>query len=220
MRKLLCLVLGCMLLCASFGALAEVSPTEAPTVVRGVKWGMTAEEIIALEGREPDRQETDSEGNPRVTFDNVTAGGLPATVFYTFNEAGGCYLITYNLRYLFQSVDMEDYNIFTEDYTSLKKALITKYGEPTLNEENWEEGTNGENPAQVRLTAANERLSGKTEFETENVHIYLAMMGSPSGEEAYRVYLLLEYSETIPAEPIATSEPTAPPRTVVLDGTL
>jgi hypothetical protein len=213
MKKLLCLVLGCVLLCASFGALAEASPTptEAPTVVRGVKWGMTAEEIIALEGREPDQRESEW-----IVFENVTAGGWPASVGYEFNEAGTCCTISYT----FDDVDTKDYNVYIEDYSSLKKALITKYGEPVLDEEIWDESTYNENPAQYGIAVASGELTCQTEFETENTHITLLLWGYAAGEDSHYLYILLEYGETTPSELTMLPESAPTARVVVLDSTL
>ncbi|MDR0897304.1 MAG: hypothetical protein LBN04_05550 [Oscillospiraceae bacterium] len=205
MKKLLCLVLGCALLCASFGALGEVAPTEAPTVVRGVKWGMTAEEIVALEGREPDFRETNSDGSIWLVFENVTAGGLPASVGYELNEAGTCCFISYT----FDDVDTEDYNVYIEDYKNLENALVIKYGQPVLDAEGWYDSAYRENPVLQGLAVAKGDLVYQTNFKTENTRIALVLWGYALGEDSYYMDMSLAYVET-----------TIPPRTIVLDDTL
>jgi hypothetical protein len=209
MKKLLCLVLGCVLLCASFGAIAEVAPTEAPTVVRGVKWGMTAEEIIALEGREPDLR-----GDDTLIFQFTKVGELLADLTYGLDEDGTCVGVVYNFINDYEA----NYDGYIADYISLNDALTRKYGKPILDEEIWLANTYRKNPAQYGLAIAAGELEYRAEFETEDTHITLQLNGRLSSYGSSYIYLRILYMDKafeVSLEPTPMPETLGTPRRTV-----
>ena len=129
MKKIFSLFLIAMLLLACLPALAEDAP--AFSFRGGLTWGMTADQVIAIEGVEPDAAEEYSHHISKLVFHNRTVSAYTCTITYWFVDGGLAQseiLLDENWNYL----EFKQPQIVTD----LSLALSTVYGE-TINEENY-----------------------------------------------------------------------------------
>ncbi len=115
MKKIVSLLLSLMIfVCFSCSASAE-----AFTIHNGTTFGMTEEEVFALEKEHGfSREDSDTYG-PNVK--GKVAGFEDSTVYYGFNSDGKLVSVTYNIG--------QDSN--TSRYNTIYDGLQSKYGNPT-----------------------------------------------------------------------------------------
>ncbi len=153
------------------------------SIRNGVTFGMSQEEVIQIEGREPDiRDETG------LIFDNQTAGGLKASIFYS-TEKNQVQAIMYVVEEKHTQNDG-----YIEDYESLKASLSEKYGKPTFETLDWDGDATKYDPqdygdalvaGDVRYLAqwkgSNVQINLFLDNDDGNIEIILAYM-PPKGE--------------------------------------
>lgn len=152
-------------------------PADEPDF-RSSMWGMTREEVIALEGM-PD---TDEDG--RLSYD-VNLGGIPGYAVFVFE---GGYLM--KTQYVL-TPQHPDANAYVEDFQRLRSALAGKYGE-AAQEERWREGS-GKRPALMGDAVAQGMLTLDDNWETDRT-VYNHWLYGGEGN----VYHLIQYAARVP----------------------
>lgn len=186
-RWLLLLLVITVLATGTVGYASE----EAPEVLRGIKWGMSPDEIIAIEGIAP----TDDSNDEVIGFPDVKGGGLSAFLLYYFNEDLECYKATY----VFREKHSND-NDYIADYDKLNKALTEKYGAPTAQDVIWKNDLFKDSVKDHGLAVSAGHVVYYTNFETEGTAINQMLIG-----DNYTINHYLTYTSTTVA-PMATQE--------------
>jgi hypothetical protein len=194
MKKLFALLLSCALLVAGIPALAEEpAPTTAPpSAPRGISWGMTADEIIAVEG---DKTIT-AQGDDLLVYDGLSVSGLDAAAVYSFNSAGECY----QLMYLFSEAHSDD-NAYIRDFDKLTEALTGIYGEPTNSGQIWYNELFKADASRYGLAVSAGHLRYISIFETEHVKITNHLHG-----DNYTITHVLQYASKTVAPKTTTPD--------------
>ena len=140
MKKLVSLLLAALMLLCCCSALAEEAvsapeatpipeptPVPAPFVFRGgLTWGMSAEEVIAIEGVAPNDTLNYSYHITKLVFYNRPVSSFNCTVTYWFYD-GGLAQAQMQLCHSKTSIFFED----PEEVVTMRNALTYAYGKPT-----------------------------------------------------------------------------------------
>lgn len=141
MKKLVSVLLAALMLLCCGAAMAEAS---APFSFRGgLTWGMTAEEVIAIEGVQPAKTEEYSYHITKLVFEDRQVSNYNCTITYWFVD-GGLQQSQITLENTWNYLQYPQPAIIDE----MGNALSYAYGEPAA-EENADE----------RLTAAFEAIT-------------------------------------------------------------
>ena len=130
-------------------------------------WNMSMDEVIASEGKAPDYR-----FDAALAYDGKTFAELPCTAYYLF-ESGALA----RGEYVFD-IEHEDSNQYIEDFSKLKTALTSLYGEPSSDQEIWTDERFKDSPEDYGLSVAYGYLSYATEWSGENRDIVLRLDGS------------------------------------------
>lgn len=103
----------------------------APIKFRGLEWGMTREQVKQSEGLTDEVPYYESDWLINV-FDSTVAGKDAFCLFYFSQETGGLDRGHYIL-----SEEHGNNQLYYMDFTDLYEALVSIYGEPTLNADQW-----------------------------------------------------------------------------------
>ena len=144
---------------------------------RKAKWGMTKEQVKALEDAKPAYEEASG-----LLYTNQTVAGLPATVIYNFNNdalAWGGYRI---------DTVHTNKNLYIDDYNNLKEKLSSIYGDPYIDEVTWDNDLFKDDPANYGLSVSIGYTSYIASWKTSRTVIILALNG-----DNYEVRLTLFY---------------------------
>lgn len=129
MKKIVAAILAALLLLTCLPALAE---TPAFTFRGGMTWGMTPEQVIAIEGATPYATEAYSHHITKVVFHNRAVSAYNCTITYWFVDGG----LAMSEIVLEDSWNHLEYKT-PQTVTDLSNALSTVYGtaitEDTLN---------------------------------------------------------------------------------------
>lgn len=94
------------------------------------RWGDSIEQVIAVEGKPT--HETDEGSYPYGIGYLREVEGLDALLGYYFKD-NGLWCVLYELQ-----EEHSNETLFIDDYNTLKNALTAKYGEPYIDNENWD----------------------------------------------------------------------------------
>ncbi len=129
MRKMLCLLLGLLLMCPCALSENDTSSTPAEEATgfvfrNGVTWGMTLEEVQAQEGREADTTEPFTDYVTASVYYRVPVSRYTANSLYYLFAEGALFLTNYEIALDLLASDAER----DADYTYLTNALSSLYG--------------------------------------------------------------------------------------------
>lgn len=111
-------------------AIAFATSEEEEYDVRTSNWGDSVEDVKAKEG-DPVAENEFSNGDTLLVY-KTTAVGLDVTIIYKFGEAGLSSVI-----YGFNE-EHSNASLYILDYEKFRTALTNKYGEPTFDNEIWD----------------------------------------------------------------------------------
>ena len=116
--------LACLLLALALCACAACASADAFELRNGIRFGMTAGEIIEKEGRAPDYDTTPE----FISYRGVEAEGYPDSIVeYHFDENG-------KLNYVYMSLhEGQKASVLEKDYKAVTKAFTGLYGKPLGN---------------------------------------------------------------------------------------
>lgn len=148
---------------------------------RKTHWGMSKEDVIHTEGKEPETDMINVEGfNNVVYFDHLL--GKSVGVIYHFVQ-GQLFASRYQL--------MEEHSNtldYITDFEDFKQALVQKYGEPKKQETNWKNDLMKESPQKYGLAIITGDLEKFVYWETETTSIILQLKG-----ENYEINCAIRY---------------------------
>ena len=111
---------------------AAGSENEAAPDFRSVRWGMTEEEVKALEGSDVAVSGKVDGKNAWYIGYTTTLMGNNVILAYYFGPDG-----LYEADYIWQE-DHSNENLYISDYNEVKKELTKKYGSPQFDDEMWD----------------------------------------------------------------------------------
>lgn len=139
---------------------------------RNATWGMTMDEVIESEGKDPDLQDKEMVG-----YHDVKLGTISTLLYYKFEDNSlyaGLYLSdevhTNTLKYL-------------DDYNSMKDLYIEKYSEPSKDEVVWSDKTFSDDIAYSLMFGYVEYF---TVFTENNTNILFHMNGD-NGDVSFSI---------------------------------
>ena len=162
------------------------SPAESFSFRNGVAGGMTAEEVIAAEGRSPYTQEGDL-----LLYNEENVAGLSASLSYQFRNGK---LVA--ALYVFETKGALDLSSIA-DFEATNTALASKYGVAATDETLWLNDLFQGNPAAQGMAVAIGHLVYHAAWAVQDVAIDHVL----SGEEN-QVYHTLTYTFPIPEEAV------------------
>ncbi len=178
MKKALVILMAFLFAALVFGCSSAVSDTDdgimqtttpeikTGTDFRNAAWGMSADEVIATEGHQPDDKEKDA-----ILYTDKEVAGLDAAVLFQFNSdqlISGSYII--------KEVHTNE-NAYIDDYNQLKEALISKYGEPTVDQIVWKDELYKDDPSEYGFAVSLGDLIYATSWPTQTGEIGLVLSG-------------------------------------------
>ena len=144
---------------------------------RNATWGISANQVRALEEGEPIHDKDDVIGY------SASVVGLDCWAAYIFVEdklVRGRYVINETHSNL---------NVFINDFDNLKHALSKKYSQPSFDNKNWRNDLYQDDFAKWGFAISLGHLVYAASWETEDTKIYLSLTG-----ENYKTSLLIEYA--------------------------
>lgn len=150
--------------------LAAVVLSEAIGDFRKTSWGMTRQEVEALEGDPYTTGTVEALKNVEYIAYKTTFIGLDALLAYYFSPDG-----LYGTRYILQEPHNNG-DLYIEDYKKIQDALTEKYGSPYVDEENWDNTTHKNYYADDKGDALSlGYLAYETTYATLKTCIFLSM---------------------------------------------
>lgn len=151
---------------------------------RNARWGMSPEEVVTAEGREPDRRDQEA------LYYATSFGGQDAVAVYFFTDGAlSSAAYTFDVSYL-------NPMSYVRDFLRLKEELEAEYGTPTSDRNIWrdtflrgflDEGT----AVEMGL------LTKVADWKTPETEIRLWLSG-----QSLRVNLMIYYKSMIPEHPV------------------
>jgi len=147
------------------------SPTPTPIVVenpdfRNVKWGMSLEEVISIEG------EPDDSGDTGLLYLDVDVAGFNPSLLYEFNDEGklytGCYFFNH---------PHTNKNDYIYEYNTLFKKLTSIYGDAIEDREVWKNDLFRDDPSEWGFAVSAGHLAKLARWETDTTRITLILTG-------------------------------------------
>lgn len=120
MKRILALALSLMLLCCGFAEVAEEAAEPSEFEIRGLKWGMSREEVASVIGEPDDEAELPDSGVSVMGYEQVPVSKFVADMMICGLVNGQLHAVLYELW------DVKEQSGI--DY--LTRALSGKYGEP------------------------------------------------------------------------------------------
>lgn len=156
---------------------------------RNTRWGMTAEEVKATD---PGLEFIDSDGT--LIVENVKVAGLTAATLFSFDNNG----VLYQGGYVFTH-EHSNATDFVDDYYTLQKQLVSKYGEPTLDEVKWKNDLLKDDPQNYGVAVSTGQLEYNTIIESGGTKIILRLSGDNYDITLALVYQNMNHAEEGPA---------------------
>ena len=148
---------------------ADPTPNSLPTDVRNARWGMTKDEVKAVEKENIiDEEETDILFNGRVS-------NKDCNILYSFNDKGELYRVAL----LFEEAHTNP-NRYISDYNTIKEGLIEKYGKPELPTDSfWDGGERlyKDNPSDYGMAVLMGYLQYLSTWDNKKTSISLSLRG-------------------------------------------
>lgn len=155
---------------------------------RKVKWGMSKEEVKAIEGGDAEESENSLTYATEITGEEALLG-------YEFIDnklvKGGIYIIG----------DYPNDLLSISKYNKLKKVLTNRYGEPYEDDNFWFNDLFKDNPKNYGLAVSSEHLIYRSEFETDNTKVQMTLFG-----KNYRPIIGIKYESIKDGEAIKQKE--------------
>jgi len=160
------------------------TPTPAPTPIpdadfRNITWGMSRNEVITSEGKEPSRVGSDGD-----YYDGLEIMGFPVTLGYTYNGdkvSSGVYFFDQ------QHTNKTDY---VDDYKNIKEALVSKYGQPAEDNEIWKDDLYKDSPGDYGMAVSAGHLAYYTKWNTATTEIIALLSG-----DNFNISLFIRYKD-------------------------
>lgn len=150
---------------------------------RSVRWGMTEEEVKAVEGGIPDYSgKLDGRNARYIGYDSTLMGNKVILAFY-FGPDG-----LYEARYIWAESHSND-SLYITDYNSVRSQLTKKYGSPWLDKESWDTTSHQKNYSDDKGRALSYGyLSYETDYNTPRTNITMHMSA-----DNYNVSFIIYY---------------------------
>lgn len=180
MQKMKISVVSLIVGCVALSVLAADAP--APDF-RKVTWGMTRDEVIAIEGEPPaDLTADDSIGYP------VKVMSLDMLLLYSF-------LDDTLVKSAYALVETHsNQNTYLDDYAAIKTALTEKYGEPTADQQNFKDELYRDRKDKWGQGVSMGAMTYRTTWQTDRTDIITFMSG-----DNYKISLSIFYTSRDPA---------------------
>lgn len=182
MKKSVSVLLAIVLL-----VLPLVSFAEAFTFRNGVTFGMTVDEIIECEGKEPDITEGEL-----IAYENQKSAGKDCTVCY---EMSNNKLV--GMHVLFREKHSFD-NAYIEDFESVDQSLTSKYGKAnTQNLYSWKNSLYKDDPEEYGFAVSCGHLTIVSSWTFDNLFVGHVLYGD-NFEISHTIMYKLEQAEPEP----------------------
>ena len=157
---------------------------------RSTRWGMSMEEVKALEGSNPDYSGKVNGANANYIGYDTSLMGNDVIVAYYFGSNG-----LYSARYIWTARHSND-SMYISDYESVKAQLTKKYGSPLIDNENWDTTSHKKYYADEKGNALSfGYLTYETLYWTNRTYITMNMSA-----DNYNISFIINYeSSTITA---------------------
>lgn len=164
---------------------------------RSVRWGMTEDEVKALEGNSPQYSGKVSGSNAWYIGYDTTLMGNDVILAYYFGVNG-----LYEARYIWTETHSNE-NLYISDYNDVKTQLTKKYGRPLHDKENWDTTSHESSYSKQKGEALSYGYSTYlTRYSTRRTNISMYM-----GADNYDVSFIIYYeSKTVSAPSIDYSD--------------
>lgn len=164
---------------------------------RSVRWGMTEDEVKALEGNNPQYSGKMSGSNAWYIGYDTTLMGNDVILAYYFGTNG-----LYEARYIWKETHSNE-NLYISDYNDVKTQLTKKYGSPWYDKEVWDTTSHKSYYSEKKGDALSYGyLTYKTWYSTARTEISMYM-----GADNYEVSFIIYYeSNTISAPSVDYSD--------------
>ncbi len=158
---------------------------------RSVRWGMSEEEVRAVEGNNPDYTgKLDGRNANYIGYDSKLMGNSVLLAFY-FGPDG-----LYEARYIWNEKHSND-NLYISDYNSVKEQLTKKYGDPWFDHESWDTASHQKNYSDDKGNALSfGYLTYETDYSTPRTNITMIMSA-----DNYTVKFHIYYESKTISEP-------------------
>ena len=145
---------------------ATPSPTLAPEErdFRDMKWGMSLEEIVALEGEDYTKQP-----NGVIRYRDLYVGGYPVEAEYTLEEDSLVQCVYYTTHF---ENTMQEY---LDDFELLKEKYLKKYGTPEYDTKKWADDIENPDQQNALQALAEGRMMYRTGWKSGNTEINLVL---------------------------------------------
>jgi hypothetical protein len=144
---------------------------------RNTKWGMSSEQVIASEGKQP------VDGDSRSLAYGDTLMGKKVAVIYLLVDDK-------LVRARYSSLERHsNKNFYIDDYEKFKNALTEKYGKPISDERFWRNDLYRDERKSYGLAVSIGHLSYYAKWETETTIVIIALSGNN-----YKVRCIIEYT--------------------------
>ena len=174
-------------------SLISVYSTGDAADFRKVRWGMSEEEVKAIEGNNPSYSDKLDGRNARYIGYETTLMGNDVLLVYYFGSNG-----LYAARYAWLEEHNND-SLYISDYDNVRTQLTNKYGSPSYDNEIWDNSSHknyySDNKGQALSFGY---LSYITSYKTNRTKISMKMSA-----DNYDVTFLIDYESTSIAAPSA-----------------
>lgn len=157
-------------------AFQQESGTPVPTLspeesdFRSLKWGMTRDEVIAVEGT---GYSLNTEDNMLV-YSRVREEGFPADAQFEFDSDGGLSMATFFIE---PTEAYKDLSQYISDYDALVAKLTARYGTPDLSQEYYQDGVPEEaDRAKHPELILENKLNYRTAWKTEKTELRVVLI--------------------------------------------
>lgn len=145
---------------------ATPRPTLAPDErdFRDMKWGMSIEDITALEGEDYTKQP-----GGVIRYEDLYVGGFPAQAEYTLEDGKLVQCVYYTTHF---ENTMQQY---VDDYELLKVKYTKKYGTPIYDEQKWADDMQAQEQQKPLQALAEGRMMYRIGWKFSNTEINLVL---------------------------------------------
>lgn len=180
----------------SDGELLAVRKPNTDPDFRSIRWGMTEDEVISLEGTPDYTGKPEGQEARYIGYDTTLMGNKVILAYY-FGPDG-----LYEARYVWAESHNNEI-MYIEDYDNVRDQLTKKYGDPWYDEEIWDSTGNKEYYSDKKGKALSfGHLSYETDYRTSRTDIVMHMSA-----DNYEVNFYIFYrSRVVSAPPVDYSD--------------
>ncbi len=153
------------------------------TNFRNTVWGMTIDEVKQIESLS--LLPLNFEDTDYLNYSGDTIVGLPADVFYLFDDNGKLWRGGYDFTY---TLDHTNENLYIDDYNKIVKGLTEVYGAPIFDAPYWSDDLFEDDPDDWGRAISYGHVSFNAQWLTPETEIWVYLSG-----DNYSISLLIYY---------------------------